>query len=297
MNLLNRWCSSLLLRPCRRPTLRSPARHAALALACAAAAVGPARAFDCLIEPRQVVELRSPAEGVIERVHVDRGAVVRRGQVLVELESSVEKANLLIARQRAGMQGRIASARNRVEFAQRKQERAQQLVDQNYLSAQSRDESQTERRLAEAELLDAEENQQLARLELRRAEDVLAQRSIKSPFDGYVVDRLLHPGDLAEAGTGRKAVLKLAQIDVLRVDVVLPQAARGQARVGAQMAVRAEGMAQPVLATITVVDRVLDAASGTFNLRMELPNARGQWMAGSRCTAAFPTSAEGAASR
>lgn len=270
---------------------------AVTALALAVLCPGAAQAFDCLIEPRQVVELRSPVEGVIERVHVERGALVRKGQVLVELESSVERSSLAIARQRAGMQGRIESARNRVEFARKKLERAEQLVGQNYLSTQSRDEAQTEQRLAEAELLDAQENQQLAKLEARRAEEQLAQRSIKSPFDGYVVDRLLQPGDLAEAGTGRKPLLKLAQIDVLRVEVVLPQTARGQARVGGQMAVRAEGMAQPLLASITLVDRVLDAASGTFNLRMELPNARGLLMAGSRCTAEFATKPEGTAAR
>lgn len=275
----------------------APGSLLCLALLQVTLGVGPARAFDCLIEPRQVVELRSPVEGVIERVHVERGGLIRKGQVLVELESSVERANLSIARQRAGMQGRIASARNRVEFAKKKLARADELVGQNYLSAQSRDEALTEQRLAEAELLDAEENQQLARLEARRAEDLLAQRSIKSPFDGYVVDRLLQPGDLAEAGTGRKPLLKLAQIDVLRVEVVLPQSARAQARVGSQMAVRAEGLAQPMLVNVSLVDRVLDAASGTFNLRMELPNARGQVMAGSRCTAEFASKSDSVAAR
>jgi RND family efflux transporter MFP subunit len=195
------------------------------------------------------------------------------------------------------MRGRIEAARNRVEFSKKKVERAQQLVDQNYLSAQSRDEAQTEQRLAEAELLDAEENQQLAKMEARRAEDLLALRSIRSPFDGYVVDRLLQPGDLAEAGTGRKPLLKLAQIDALRVDVVVPQSARGLVRVGTRMAIRVEQANEPVLGTVTVVDKVLDAASGTFNVRLELPNPKGLLMAGSRCTADVAGRAEAAQAR
>jgi RND family efflux transporter MFP subunit len=259
----------------------------ALALALMVAGSVRAQPFDCLIEPRQVVELRSPVEGVIEHIHAERGGSVRKGQVLVELESSVERSNVLVARQRAEMRGRIESARNRVEFAVKKLERAQQLIEDNYLSAQARDEAMTERRLAEAELLDAEENQQLARLELRRAEDQLNLRSIKSPFDGYVVDRLLQPGELAEAGSGRKPLLKLAQIDVLLVEVVVPQAARGQVRVGSRLLVRPEGGKETLSATVTVVDRVLDAASGTFNVRLELPNPKGTIMAGAHCTTEF----------
>jgi RND family efflux transporter MFP subunit len=257
----------------------------------AAGAGAPLRGIDCLIEPRQVVELRSPVEGIIERVLADRGSAVRKGQVLVELESSVERSNVQVARQRAGMQGRLEQAQKRVEFAGRKLERAEQLLAQNFLSSQARDEAHTEKQLADAELRDAQENQVLARLELRRAEDQLALRSIRSPFDGHVVDRLLNPGDLAEAGTGRKPLLKLAQIDTLRVEAVVPQDMRGRFKAGATVLVRPEGTLQPVAATVVVVDKVMDAASGLLGVRLELNNARGQWTAGARCSVELPARA------
>lgn len=79
--------------------------------------------------------------------------------------------------------------------------------------------------LAEADLKDAIENRESARLEFERAVAQLNQRTLTSPFDGIVVERMLNPGDLAESGTGRKPMLKLAQIDPLRVEVVLPLSA------------------------------------------------------------------------
>lgn len=248
----------------------------------------PAAAFDCLLEPRQVVELRSPVEGLIDKVHVERGGTVRKGQVLVELSTAVERATLALAAHRAEMSGRLESARNRVAFSKAKMARASQLVSDSFISTQARDEAHTELRLAESELKDAEENQQQAQLELRRTTELLEQRLLRSPFDGYVVDRLLNPGDLAESGTGRRPLLKLAQLDPLRVEVVLPQSAYGRITPGSQARVSVEGQPQPLAASVKVVDRVIDAASGLFGVRLELPNPGQRIPSGARCSIEFP---------
>ncbi len=270
--------------------LRRWPAHAALASLILAA--GPVNAaapagFDCLIEPRQVVELRSPVEGLIEKVNVERGGTVRKGQVLVELASSVERSTLAVAKHRAEMTGRVESARNRVSFSQRKMARTLKLIDENFVSMQARDEAETELRLAESDLKDALENQHQALLEGRRAGELLEQRLLRSPFDGYVVDRMLNPGDLAEAGTGRKPALKLAQLDPLRVEVSLPQSVYGRIVVGGIAMVTAEGQPAPLSARVVVVDKVIDAASGLFGVRLELPNPGNRVPAGARCALQF----------
>lgn len=267
----------------RFATLLTPLLLTPLLLASA-----PAAAFDCLLEPRQMVELRSPVEGLIDKVHVERGGVVRKGQVVVELNTTVERATLALATHRAEMSGRLESARNRVVFSKAKMARAAQLVNDSFISTQARDEAHTELRLAESELKDAEENQQQAQLEMRRAAELVEQRLLRSPFDGYVVDRLLNPGDLAESGTGRRPLLKIAQLDPLRVEVVLPQSAYGRITAGSVAQVSVEGQAQPIKATVKLVDRVIDAASGLFGVRLELPNPGQRIPSGARCTIEFP---------
>jgi multidrug efflux pump subunit AcrA (membrane-fusion protein) len=172
--------------------------------------------------------------------------------------------------------------------------RTQQLISDNFISVQARDEAETELRLAESELKDAQENQQQAQLEVRRAGDLLEQRLLRSPFDGYVVDRLLNPGDLAEAGTGRKAVLRIAQLNPLRVEVSLPQSAYGRISVGSTAKVMAEGQPAPLAAKVLVVDKVIDAASGLFGVRLELPNPGNRVPAGARCSVEFVGVAPGA---
>jgi RND family efflux transporter MFP subunit len=244
-----------------------------------------ARGFDCLLEAAQVVEIRSAVDGVIANVHVQRGDLIRKGQTLVELSAAPERLAVDSARYRATMEGQIASARNRLDYANKKLARASDLQKQNYVSAQARDEADAERRLAESELLAATENREVARIEHRRAVEQLALRTITSPFNGVVVDRLLNPGDLAESGAGRKGVLKVAQIDPLRVDVVLPAALFGQVRPGMKAYVTARGAAVPYAAAVKLVDKIIDSASGTFVTRLELPNPNHALPGGARCTA------------
>jgi RND family efflux transporter MFP subunit len=244
--------------------------------------------FECLIEPNQVVEIRSSSEGLIEKVYVKRGDRVEAGQTLVELESSVEQSAAEMAKFRSQMEGRIASSKNRLEFATRKLNRTQELQKQNFVSAQAGDEAEAEKRIAEAELKDAIENQELAKRDYLHAIDLLSRRTLRSPLDGVVVDRMLNPGDLSEAGTGRKPILKIAQIDPLLVEVALPLEAYGKLRVGMTGMVTPERLKGRYPALVKVVDSVFDAASGMFGVRLEMKNRSALIPGGIRCRVDFP---------
>src|SRR5262245_15521424 len=88
-------------------------------LAVGVAGVGPvaAQEFDCIIEARQMVDIRSPVEGLIDRVHVERGEGVKKGQVLVTLESGPERAAVAVAKQRAEAIGAVKSAEAKLDLA------------------------------------------------------------------------------------------------------------------------------------------------------------------------------------
>lgn len=245
--------------------------------------------FDCVIEPRQVLEIRSPIEGLIDRVNADRGDLVRKGQVIAEIDTAVDRAAAAIAKQRSEMEGAVQSGESRVEFSARKAERGNELHRQNFVSTEARDQSATEHRLAEAELRDARDNRKLAELDYKRQMEIIRLKTIRSPIDGVVIERILNVGELAEAGVGRKPIFKLAEINTLYVEVLLPVEAYGQVRPGMEIDVMPEIPAGARhRATIKVVDRLLDTASGTFGVRLELPNQQHKLPAGIRCVASFP---------
>lgn len=253
-------------------------------------AVAGARAasFECLIQPNQIVEIRSAVTGLIEKVKVQRGDWVKAGQAIVELESSVEQSAAATAKYRAEMGGRLKAAKERVEYATAKAGRATELRKQNFVAAQAHDDAQAEMRVAEAELQDARENQQLAKLDYQHAVDLFNLRILRSPFDGVVMDRMLNPGDLTLYGTETKPIVKLAQINPLRVEVVLPIDQYRKLTLGMEADVIPERLGGRYPARIKVIDRVFDAASGTFGVRLELPNPRGVVPGGIRCQVDFP---------
>lgn len=261
---------------------------ASLAWPAIAVAQGAAPSHACLIEPMQRIELRSPVEGRIAAIHVERGADVRKGQILVELDSAAERAALEGAKYRSVMQGPIRSADTRLNAAKEKFERRDELVKERFIAKQDRDDSLAEMRVAEANLVEARDNQRLAAIEQQRLNELLEQRRLRSPFDGVVTERLQGVGEIAQTGESARAILRLAQTHPLRVEVVLPVAMYGKVKLGSSATVEAEPpLKGRYVAKVTIVDRVVDSASGTFGVRLELPNLKGDIPAGVKCRARF----------
>ena len=246
----------------------------------------PNREFDCIIEARQMVDIRSPVEGLIEKVAVERGEAVKKGQVLVILESGPERAALAVAKQRAEAIGAVKSAEAKLDLAVRKEKRAEELSRQNFISTNAVEEARTERMLAESELKVARENQKMAELEVSRASEVLGMRTIRSPVNGVVVDRYLKAGEFATSNV-KDPILKVAEIDPLNVEVILPAALYGHVQRGDRAEVTPETPKQKFMARVAVVDRVINAASGTFGVRVELPNEKQLVPAGAKCRVRF----------
>jgi len=265
------------------------ARRCALAAALLAApAAAWAQSFECLIQPTETVALRSPEEGLIERINVHRGDAVKAGEALVELESSAQRSAVAAAKYQAEMTGKVSAASAQLDASNKNLERMRKLQREHFIAAQKRDDADAQMLIAQAQLHEAKEGQQLAQLEYRHELDLLKLRTLRSPFDGVVVDRVLEPGDLAENGTDTKPILRLAKINPLRVEVILPAKLYGGVRRGMTGVVTPDDVGGSYRATVTSVDRVFDAASATFGVRMELPNPKGAVPGGIRCHVELP---------
>ena len=258
----------------------------ALVVACFAARAAPPTGAPCLIEPFARLALRSPVSATITAINVNRGSVVRKGQVLIALDASTEQAALASARHRAVMQGATESAKARLAHAQKRLGRREELRQLNYISAQDRDDAENDMRVASADLTEATDNRALAAFEVQRLAAEVAKRSIASPVNGVVTERLQHPGELAQGGDAAVAILKLAQTDPARVEVVLPSQRFGKTKVGDVVTIHPETPAGVTYrAVVNIVDSVVDSASGTFGIRLEIPNPKGEVLTGVKCSA------------
>lgn len=240
--------------------------------------------LDGLVEPYLIVNVGSSVPGILDMVKVDRGALVKKGQVLARLRDKVERANMALAKARARMKSTIAARQARLDYAQRRQQRMEGLFKKKVIPFEEMDEYRTNTILAEMELAEAEENIGLADLEYKRAVEVVKRMIIHSPITGVVMERFLTPGEYVED----QPVLKLAQIDPLNVEVYAPVEIFGSIREGMQAKVRPETPhGGNYTAKVVIVDRVIDAASGTFGIRLEIPNPKHQLPAGLKCRVIF----------
>lgn len=243
--------------------------------------------FDCLIEPHSVVEVGTSEKGVVAKFMVDRGDHIKKNQVLARLESEVEEVAVELARAQAGRHASLEAKRRNVEYQTRQLNRIADLVSKKALPEQEKDQTATQLAIARAQAKEEEENIQIAKVQLKRAEVALKRRTIYSPINGVVMEQLLQPGELVEE---QKPIIKIAEIVPLNVEVIIPVEHYGEINVGMQARVspKISGI-EPQLATVAAIDPVVDAASNTFGVQLELPNRDESIPGGIRCDIRFNT--------
>ena len=214
-------------------------------------------AIDCIIEPNVIVDLSSSVKGVLDTLTVDKSDEVKKGQVIATLKSDIEQVN-------------VKSSRQRLQLSTAEYKRAAELYREKAITKSEKERSDTDRKLAE--------------LELKYATTSLNLRRIKSPIDGIVVKRFANPGEFVEA----KPILQLAQLNPLRIEVVSPVDNYEKIVKGMKAKIFPEfGDYKNLVAKVVMVDKVIDAASGTFSVRLELDNKDHAIPGGLKCSAEF----------
>jgi RND family efflux transporter MFP subunit len=267
---------------CRRGTVASAA---ACAFAIWASTNAWSATFDCLIEPSLTLKLGSPITSILDKVEVDRGDLVKEGQVIARLESAVEQAVVAVNEAHAGSTAELEAKQAVLEQRRSVLTRKLGLQRNNYASPQDIDNAQADYNVAVQDVALATINRRLAELELQRSRASLEQRTIRSPIDDIVVKRALGPGEYVHQ---EASIVTVARIDPLFVETFLPVRYFGLIKPGVEASVRPD---DPIggdrSAVVTIVDQVFDAASGTFGVRLALPNPEHIVPAGLRCRITF----------
>lgn len=237
--------------------------------------------YDGLIDPYEIIEIGSPSQGIVEKVLVDKSSRIEQGQILVELDASVQKVALEKAEAMAKFNGEINLQKTQLAFTVRVHDRFKGLSG---VSDHDKDQAATDILLTKNRLKKAKENHILAKFELLKARALLAQKSIKSPIDGVVVEKYVSPGEYVNT----QPLLRIARTNPLRVEVIVPAQMYGYIQPGMTATVTPELTAyEKKTAIVSLVDTVIDAASNTFGVRLDLPNPDLEMPGGLKCRVGF----------
>ncbi|HUO59862.1 MAG TPA: efflux RND transporter periplasmic adaptor subunit [Candidatus Acidoferrales bacterium] len=242
--------------------------------------------------PYQEVELHAKVSGYVRNINVDIGDRVHSGQTLAMLE--VPELNAQVTGAEAGVrhsQQEIQRAQNEVVRA----EAAHQALHAAYMrlkqAAQARPGLIAEQELDDAEAKDRTSEAQVdvakaglsaatQQLDMSRAthQQVAAMQDyshIVAPFDGIVTWRYADTGSLIQAGTSNQSsmpVVKVAQVNVLRLRVPVPETVSENIHVGDTAEVRVQATGEKFAGTIARFTNSLDRSTRTMQVEIDVPN-------------------------
>ena len=196
------------------------------------------------IAPVKGVALSNDSPGVVSKIHFESGALVKQGQVLVELDTSVERAQL-------------ASAIVRRDLAQVNVNRSRALIKEQVTSQAQvdADESAVKSAATDAQTIQAQ----------------IARKIVRAPFAGRLGIRAVNVGQYLNPGT---TLTVLQAVGAVYVDFSLPQQQLGTIGVGMPVKIQIEGSsAPPQDGTIAAVDPTVDSTTRMIKLRATVPNA------------------------
>ena len=226
-------------------------------------------------EPYMSVRLNAKISGYIERVLVDRGSVVKKGDLLAELSAPEMKT-------------RITEAESKVQAAQAEQMQVEaQLASQQSVLARLKKASETPGAIAGTELVIAQRQVEALEASVRskRQDGKTAEAGVKTlrdleqylritaPFEGVVTDRLLHPGALAGPN---EPLLVLQQVSRLRLIVAVPEEDVAGIVQGATVEFKVPAYTDRTYSGIVArTSRALDPKSRTMPVELNVVNADG----------------------
>ncbi|OFW02896.1 MAG: hypothetical protein A3H94_08765 [Acidobacteria bacterium RIFCSPLOWO2_02_FULL_60_20] len=195
----------------------------------------------------QGVNVSADLPGIIDRIAFDSGASVAEGDVLVQLDTRQEQAQL-------------AAAEAESELARLNFERLQGLVNTRAISRADYDRAAAEQKQTEAKVG-----------EIRAT---IARKTILAPFLGILGIRQVNLGQYLSAGEG---IVPLQSLDPIYVNFGVPQQYVGQLRPGASVRITSADLAGVEFAgQLTAINSIVDEATRNIQIQATLANPQGR---------------------
>ena len=214
------------------------------------------------IEPNQGVTLSSELAGTIDKISFESGAQVKADQLLLSLDSSVEKANL-------------NSSQARLPAARAKFQRYQNLYQKNSISRDQLDDAEASYRSLEADI--------------ESLKGTINRREVRAPFGGVVGLRNVFLGQYLEPGT---EIVRLEDTSVMRLRFTVPQTDISKISLGQTININVDAYPQTQFdGQITAIEPAVNYQSGLIQVQANIPNNDGQLRSGmiARASIILPT--------
>lgn len=194
--------------------------------------------------------------GMVSAIRVEAGQFVGRGQVLAEIDSAVQRAQL------AQLEAGVVQARADLRLAQAELERAQALVSRGFISKADIDRRTATRDSAQARV-------GVAQAQVREMQERIARLAIRAPEAGLVLQRMVEPGQVVSPGSG--ALYRIAAGGQMELRAQIAEQDMPQLKVGQTATITPVGSSNSYAGTVWLLEPVIDPQTRQGTARVALP--------------------------
>ncbi|AXV21201.1 efflux RND transporter periplasmic adaptor subunit [Aeromonas veronii] len=214
------------------------------------------------IEPNQGVTLSTELAGTIDAITFESGKPVKADQLLLSLDSTVERANL-------------RASQAKLPAAKAKFDRFQNLYKTSSISKEQLDEAEAAYRSLEADI--------------ESLKATITRREVRAPFSGVVGLRNVFLGQYLQPGTD---IVRLEDTSVMRLRFTVPQTDISKIKLGQTIKINVDAYPQTQFdGHITAIEPAVNFQSGLIQVQADIPNNDGQLRSGmfARASIILPT--------
>lgn len=226
-------------------------------------------------EPYLAVPIVAKVSGFVKRANVDRGSVVKQGQVLATLEAPEMQAQIVEAQskaqalelQRVEAEAKLAAAQSTYDRLKAASATPGVVAENDVIVAQKSAEA------AQALVRSYESSIKAAQAQVQAVTDLGQYLQIRAPFDGVITERNVHPGALVGPGSATTPLFRLHQVSRLRLVVAVPEALVGAIVKGARVPFTVPAYPGETFYGVTsLVAHDLDPKTRTMAVELEVKN-------------------------
>ena len=235
------------------------------------------------LQPVYKVDVGTQVSGIVERIYVDFNSVVKKGQLLAELDRSNLNEQLKTA------QASVSNAQSNLTLAQQQYDRIKVLYDNKAATLEAYESAVNSLNLAKNQL-------KTAQSELSRAQTNLSYATIYSPIDGVVMDKAVEEGQTVAASFNTPTLFTIANdLTKMQVETKVDEADIGEVKAGQPVTFTVDAFPDDIFTGIVKEVRINPTVTAnvvTYTVIIDAPNPESKLFPGMTASVTITTKKE-----
>ena len=244
------------------------------------------QSYEGFTEPIRKIEVAASESARVADAVVKRGAVVKKGDVLMQLDTKLLEASLRVAQAKASASARIDALRIEQEIRDDRYTKIRALQESGAGSPEETKRAKADASVAALNVQSALEDQMLSQLEVAEIEARIEQRRVRAPISGVVTEVIQEPGEYVSLTEPHVATV--VQLDTLRVNFFIPTDLATSMYEGQRLQLQLPGANPPETKQVAVgevqhIAAVTAADSGRVRIDVLIEKPQRAYRSGVRC--------------